>query len=57
MARVAPLVDGASEVHLITIAESEPARHSGVEGWPVERMPTRPDATRAKFMHLITATP
>jgi len=57
MARMAPLVDGANEVHLVTIAKSELGRYSGVQGWPSEHVPTRLDAARAKFAHLLTATP
>lgn len=32
MARMAPLVDGANEVHMVTIAKSELGRYSGVAG-------------------------
>jgi acyl-CoA dehydrogenase len=56
MARMAPLVDGANEVHTITIAKSELGRYSQVEGWPSEHVPTRVAAAREKFMHLLAAT-
>lgn len=53
MARMAPLVDGANEVHKVTIAKEELKRYAGVEGWPTEHIPTRLDAARARFAHLL----
>jgi acyl-CoA dehydrogenase len=55
MARMAPLVDGANEVHKVTIAKQELKRYQGVEGWPTEHVPTRLDAARARFAHLLEA--
>lgn len=55
MARMAPLVDGANEVHKVTIAKEELKRYHAVEGWPSEHVPTRLDAARARFAHLLEA--
>jgi acyl-CoA dehydrogenase len=56
MARMAPLVDGANEVHKVTIAKEQLKRYDGVEGWPSEHIPTRLDAARARFAHLLEAS-
>jgi len=53
MARMAPLVDGANEVHTVTIAKQELMRYHGVVGWPTEHVPTRLEAARARFGHLL----
>lgn len=53
MARMAPLVDGATEVHKVTIAKTELARYKPVEGWPSEHVPTRLAAAHARFAHLL----
>jgi acyl-CoA dehydrogenase len=53
IARMAPLVDGASEVHKVTIAKSELARYKAVEGWPSEHIPTRRKAARERFAELL----
>jgi acyl-CoA dehydrogenase len=56
MARMAPLVDGANEVHTVSIAKAELKRYHGVDGWPTEHVPTRLQAARARFAHLLEAT-
>lgn len=54
-ARMAPLVDGANEVHKVTIAKSELKRYTAVEGWPSEHVPTRKEAALKRFEHLLEA--
>lgn len=54
-ARMAPLVDGANEVHLVSIAREELKRYQGVEGWPSEHIPTRREAALQRFAHLLEA--
>ncbi|NQX87284.1 MAG: acyl-CoA dehydrogenase family protein [Halioglobus sp.] len=54
-ARMAPLVDGANEVHTVTIAREELKRYEGVEGWPSEHIPTRREASLKRFAHLLHA--
>jgi acyl-CoA dehydrogenase len=56
MARMASLVDGANEVHKVTIAKSELKRYAAVEGWPTEHVPTRFAAARERFAHLLEAS-
>jgi acyl-CoA dehydrogenase len=56
MARMAPLVDGANEVHKVTIAKEELKRYEAVEGWPSEHIPTRLDAARSRFAYLLEAS-
>jgi acyl-CoA dehydrogenase len=56
MARMAPLVDGANEVHKVTIAKEELKRYSPVEGWPSEHVPTRLQAAQARFAQLLEAS-
>jgi acyl-CoA dehydrogenase len=56
MARMASLVDGANEVHKVSIAKSELARYQAVEGWPTEHVPTRLAMARDRFAHLLEAT-
>jgi acyl-CoA dehydrogenase len=56
MARMASLVDGANEVHKVSVAKSELARYQAVEGWPSEHVPTRLAAARARFAHLLEAS-
>jgi acyl-CoA dehydrogenase len=55
LARMAPLVDGANEVHKVTIAKTELKRYASVEGWPSEHIPTRREAARQRFAHLLEA--
>jgi acyl-CoA dehydrogenase len=52
---MASLVDGANEVHKVTIAKSELKRYAPVEGWPSEHIPTRLAAARERFAHLLEA--
>ncbi len=40
-ARMAPLVDGANEVHKVTIAKQSLKQYSAVSGWPSEHIPSR----------------
>jgi acyl-CoA dehydrogenase len=54
-ARMAPLVDGANEVHKVTIAREELKRFDAVEGWPSEHIPTRRQAALQRFAHLLEA--
>ena len=54
-ARMAPLVDGANEVHKVTIAREELKRYEAVEGWPSEHIPTRREASLKRFAHLLEA--
>ncbi len=54
-ARMAPLVDGANEVHLVTIARQELKRYESVEGWPSEHIPTRRAASLQRFADLLQA--
>jgi acyl-CoA dehydrogenase len=56
MARMASLVDGANEVHKVSVAKSELARYAPVEGWPSEHIPTRLAAARSRFAHLLEAS-
>ena len=55
IARMAPLVDGANEVHKVTIAKAELKRYQAVEGWPSEHIPTRREVARKRFAHLLEA--
>ncbi len=52
-ARMAPLVDGANEVHKVTIAREELKRYEAVEGWPSEHIPTRRETARQRFADLL----
>ncbi len=52
-ARMAPLVDGANEVHKISIARAELKRYEAVEGWPSEHIPSRREAALQRFAHLL----
>ena len=54
-ARMAPLVDGANEVHLVSIAREELKRYEAVDGWPSEHIPTRREAVQKRFAHLLEA--
>jgi acyl-CoA dehydrogenase len=54
-ARMAPLVDGANEVHKVSIARAELKKYQPVEGWPSEHIPTRAEAARKRFAHLLQA--
>ena len=53
MARMARLVDGADEVHKVTIAKAELKRYQPVAGWPSEHIPTRLAQARERYAHLI----
>ncbi|MGD1110263.1 MAG: acyl-CoA dehydrogenase family protein, partial [Mycobacterium sp.] len=55
VARMATLVDGANEVHKVTIAKGELARYQAVEGWPSEHVPTRLAIAKERFAHLLEA--
>jgi len=55
MARMASLVDGANEVHKVTIAKGELSRYEAVTGWPTEHVPTRLSNARARFANLLEA--
>lgn len=52
-ARMAPLVDGANEVHKVTIAKQELKRYEAVEGWPTEHIPSRKEASMKRFASLL----
>jgi acyl-CoA dehydrogenase len=52
-ARMASLVDGANEVHKVTIAKSELARYESRDGWPSEHVPTRLAEAKARFASLM----
>ncbi len=52
-ARMAPLVDGANEVHKVTIAKQCLKAYVGVEGWPSEHIPTRRESSLERFSHLL----
>ncbi|MEH6581404.1 MAG: acyl-CoA dehydrogenase family protein [Halioglobus sp.] len=54
-ARMAPLVDGANEVHKVTIAREQLKQYDGVEGWPSEHIPTRRALALKRFAHLLEA--
>jgi acyl-CoA dehydrogenase len=54
-ARMAPLVDGANEVHLVSIARDQLKGYEAVEGWPSEHIPTRREAAQKRFAHLLEA--
>lgn len=56
MARMASLIDGANEVHKVTIAKSELKRYTAVEGWPSEHVPTRLALAQQRFAHLLEAS-
>ena len=55
MARMASLVDGANEVHKVSIAKSELARYQAVAGWPTEHVPTRLAMAKERFAILLEA--
>lgn len=55
-ARMAPLVDGANEVHQVTIAKQVLKNYNAVEGWPSEHIPTRREAAQKRFAHLLAAS-
>lgn len=52
-ARMAPLVDGANEVHKVSIARDTLKGYDAVEGWPSEHIPTRREAALKRFAHLL----
>ena len=52
-ARMAPLVDGANEVHKVTIAKQTLKQYEAIEGWPSEHIPTRRAASLKRFAHLL----
>ena len=53
MARASRLVDGADEVHKVTIARKMLKEYEAVEGWPSEHVPTRRQAAIEKFGELL----
>jgi acyl-CoA dehydrogenase len=52
-ARASRLVDGADEVHKVTIARQTLKNYRPVEGWPSEHVPTRRAAAIERFGHLL----
>ena len=56
MARASRLVDGADEVHKVTIARKTLKDYTPAESWPTEHIPTRRQAAQSKFAHLLEAT-
>ena len=56
MARASRLVDGADEVHKVTIARKTLKDYTPAEGWPTEHIPTRRQAAQSKFAHLLETT-
>jgi acyl-CoA dehydrogenase len=52
-ARMTPLVDGANEVHKVTIAKQALKNYQAVEGWPSEHIPTRREQSLQRFSHLL----
>jgi acyl-CoA dehydrogenase len=56
VACLASLVDGANEVHKVTIAKSELSRYVAAEGWPSQHIPSRLATARARFAHLLEAS-
>ena len=53
-ARAARIYDGPDEVHKVTVARQILRRYTAPEGiWPRDHVPTRRDAARAKFAHLL----
>ena len=52
-ARASRLVDGADEVHKVTIARQLLKGYAPVEGWPTEFVPTRRAAALEKFAALV----
>lgn len=56
MARASRLVDGADEVHKVTIARKTLKDYTPTEGWPTEHIPTRRQAAQSKFAHLLETT-
>ena len=53
MARASRLVDGADEVHKVTIARKMLKEYQAVEGWPSEHVPTRRQAAIDRFGELL----
>lgn len=56
MARASRLVDGADEVHKVTIARKTLKDYAPAESYPTEHIPTRRQAAQTKFAHLLEAT-
>jgi acyl-CoA dehydrogenase len=52
-ARMTPLVDGANEVHKVTIAKQALKNYQAVDGWPSEHIPTRREQSLQRFAHLL----
>jgi acyl-CoA dehydrogenase len=52
-ARASRLVDGADEVHKVTIARQTLKGYRSVEGWPSEHVPTRRAAALEKFADVL----
>ena len=53
--RFGPIGDGPDELHKSVLARTLLARHSPVEGWPSEHIPTRRPAAEAKWAQLRAA--
>jgi alkylation response protein AidB-like acyl-CoA dehydrogenase len=53
--RFGPIGDGPDEVHKSVLARTLLARHSPVEGWPSEHIPSRRPAAEAKWAQLRAA--
>ena len=53
MARASRLVDGADEVHKVTIARKVLKDYKPTQGWPTEHIPTRRQAAQEKFAALL----
>jgi len=53
MARASRLVDGADEVHKVTIARKTLKNYQAVPGWPSEHIPSRRQAALQKFADLL----
>ena len=51
-ARASRLVDGADEVHKVTIARQTLKSYKPVDGWPSEHVPTRRAAALEKFAEI-----
>ena len=53
IARQFRIPDGADEVHKSFVATRSAKAFAPVEGWPSEHVPTRREAHRERFAHLL----
>lgn len=53
VARASRILDGADEVHKVTIARKTLKEYEAVTGWPSEHVPTRRQAAWEKFADLL----